>query len=594
MTPFRYLHLSDLHQGMRGQDSLWPNVRQPLFDDLSKLSKTTGPWDAVFFTGDFTQCGKKEEFTEVTAKFKALWDHLRTLGSTPVLLPAPGNHDLVRPDPKHPYVKALATWENDPEISDCFWRNSQPGYREVVDLAFANYREWSAHHDLPRPVQFRPGLLPGDFVATIEKDPLRIGIVGLNSAFLQLADAKQERRLALGIQQIHEACDGDLPAWIRKHHLCILLTHHPVDWLLPQSQEHFRSEIAPAGDFALHLFGHMHEGRTANLQISGSNTIRSWQGYSLFGVEGWGLKKQERIHGYTAGVIEFEHDVANVRIWPRKMVVDHSGARRFVPDPQFVLSGDCIGPERLTLHRPIVLQSGPACMPEQQSQPDVEMGRSTITNNAKNPPAPDTVTNRAVKTLTERPAPIPRFVDEETRNRLKRLEELRKKKQEFIENGWSIDAIDADIRKEIHELRAGGRLNAGELLGERYKLINRLGEGGYGTVWDAYDLHTRDHVAVKVLHSNVAGDPYRVARFFRGAETMDKLNHHPAVVKIIQKWGDDDGFFYYAMKKYTGGNLEQALQGEISDEQIIQIIAYPYSHPPRTNRHCGGSLRYGR
>jgi hypothetical protein len=61
-TCFAWLHLTDLHYGLKGQDCLWPNLRQPLLDDLEKLHARCGPWDAVLFTGDLVQSGESEQF----------------------------------------------------------------------------------------------------------------------------------------------------------------------------------------------------------------------------------------------------------------------------------------------------------------------------------------------------------------------------------------------------------------------------------------------------------------------------------------------------------------------------------------------------
>lgn len=271
---------------MSGQACLWPNVRQALYDDLERGHQLCGPLDAVFFTGDITQRGSKEEFAEANVTLHDLRTHIHNLGSNPVFLPVPGNHDLVRPSAKEPAVKLMANWDSDQDVSQEFWNDPQSPYRQVVGRAFANYLDWLDTSRLPRPTNYRSGLLPGDFVTTLEKESLRLGIVGLNSAFLQLTGANHKGKLALGFQQILDACDGDPPGWARKHNLCILLTHHGTDWLNPPSQQLLRGEMAPPGRFAIHLFGHMHEGRTETLQVSGASECRSWQGYSLFGVDG--------------------------------------------------------------------------------------------------------------------------------------------------------------------------------------------------------------------------------------------------------------------------------------------------------------------
>jgi 3',5'-cyclic AMP phosphodiesterase CpdA len=61
-TCFAWLHLTDLHYGLKGQDCLWPSLRQPFLDDLGALHDRCGPWDAVLFTGDLVQSGEPDQF----------------------------------------------------------------------------------------------------------------------------------------------------------------------------------------------------------------------------------------------------------------------------------------------------------------------------------------------------------------------------------------------------------------------------------------------------------------------------------------------------------------------------------------------------
>ena len=55
MTALTWLHLTDLHVGMKEHSWLLPGVEDRLFDDLKQLHQRTGPWDLVLFTGDLAQ-----------------------------------------------------------------------------------------------------------------------------------------------------------------------------------------------------------------------------------------------------------------------------------------------------------------------------------------------------------------------------------------------------------------------------------------------------------------------------------------------------------------------------------------------------------
>ena len=96
-----------------------------------------------------------------------------------------------------------------------FGKNSKSEYRQLIDAAFADYTNWWDQTTIPKPENYTKGMLPGDFSATIEKDGLKFGIVGLNSAFLHLGDGA-EGKLAVDLRQFHAACGGNGPDWVKR------------------------------------------------------------------------------------------------------------------------------------------------------------------------------------------------------------------------------------------------------------------------------------------------------------------------------------------------------------------------------------------
>src|SRR5690606_5802382 len=71
----------------------------------------------------------------------------------------------------------------------------------------------------------------------------------------------------------------------------------------------------------------------------------------------------------------------------------------------------------------------------------------------------------------------------------------------------------------IHRPPRAKGLYAGDVLGGRYRLIAKSGQGGVGEVWRANDLQRDETVAVKVLNpGGEEPDAGRRAGFFRGAQ----------------------------------------------------------------------------
>ncbi|MBA3546490.1 MAG: AAA-like domain-containing protein [Nannocystis sp.] len=414
MRSFGWLHFTDLHQGLDAQGWLWPGVREILFADLAKLHERCGPWDFVLFSGDLTQRAAPEEFERLTQTLTALWDHLKTLGSTPSLLAVPGNHDLVRPDPRRPETLVLARWATYPEVQVEFWRDPSSPYRKLVEQSFANYSAWLKSQPFCA-LELSPGLLPGDFSTVIHSDGLRLGVVGLNSAFLQLTGGDYEAKLAVDVRQLHAACGGDGPAWVKNCDFSLLMTHHPPDWLSPEAREHFFGEVVPPGRFAAQVFGHMHEHMATTLSVGGAAPRRQIQGSSLFGLESFGDGKVDRRHGYAAGRITVDdRGEASLRLWPRVAKKHVAGHWRIVQDlDAFELSDDQgTRPEPLPFTRkppppppkPIVVTSAPPPVNEprtansQMAPPPtlvttmtgggVDSGIYTITSRVQPPGAP--------------------------------------------------------------------------------------------------------------------------------------------------------------------------------------------------------------
>jgi hypothetical protein len=318
-TSISWLHLTDLHLGMKEQIRLLPNIQSKFFSDLKIVHDKCGPFDLVLFTGDVVQEGDSAEFEKATAFLGQLQDLLHRLGSKNCeLLVVPGNHDLQRPRGRSA-VRFLTEWkDHNKDLQAEFWSDPASTYREIVNEAFRNYEQWWAGY---RPQFANAGLLPGDFSYTFRKNDARIGIVGLNSAFLQLTEGDYLGRLALSPIQFNEACGGAGMDWARKHHFNFLLTHHPPNWLNPDSRDEFVSDIADPEAFVAHFCGHVHDALYQAEAMGGGLPRRCYQAKSIFGFEDYAGASLpgtiSRLHGYTAGRLEVSGDSAKLTFWPR-------------------------------------------------------------------------------------------------------------------------------------------------------------------------------------------------------------------------------------------------------------------------------------
>lgn len=336
---FSWLHLTDHHQGMGGQQSLWPQVREAFFQDLERLFARCGPWDAVLFTGDLTQRGTAAEFDRLDQTFAEIWAVFRRLGCDPVLLAVPGNHDLVRPSELDPAQEALIGVES---VRAKLWQpNSQ--YRQALERVFEPFTAWWARRaaGIPREWNLRMGRMPGDWSVQVPVGQSKLGIVGLNSAYLQLTDGDFEGKLHLDVQQFHAACEGDGPKWAKANATSLLLTHHGPDWLSSAAREQLRAEIDVPPRFAAHLHGHMHAPTIDATSQGGAATRRRWQGCSLFGLE-WidAQAKVERLHGYAAGALTIGAEAIEVRTWHRNAVKTQAGTWVLGVDRSMVSEAD--------------------------------------------------------------------------------------------------------------------------------------------------------------------------------------------------------------------------------------------------------------
>ncbi|MEM6529863.1 MAG: serine/threonine-protein kinase, partial [Chloroflexota bacterium] len=91
-----------------------------------------------------------------------------------------------------------------------------------------------------------------------------------------------------------------------------------------------------------------------------------------------------------------------------------------------------------------------------------------------------------------------------------------------------------------------------------YELTEKIGEGGFGAVYRAYQPLIKRDVALKVILPEHANTPEFVRRFEAEAQLVANLEH-PYIVPLYDYWRDADGAFL-AMRWLRGGSMKDVLK----------------------------------
>src|ERR1700712_4768027 len=118
-----------------------------------------------------------------------------------------------------------------------------------------------------------------------------------------------------------------------------------------------------------------------------------------------------------------------------------------------------------------------------------------------------------------------------------------------------------------------GASGSGSVLGGKYRLTQRLGDGAMGTVYAAVHERLGREVAVKILRADLCSHTESAARFQREAELVTRLGH-PNIVAVYDFGHAADGGLYYVMERIAGRTLRERLdEGPLSDDEIVQVFA---------------------
>jgi len=106
----------------------------------------------------------------------------------------------------------------------------------------------------------------------------------------------------------------------------------------------------------------------------------------------------------------------------------------------------------------------------------------------------------------------------------------------------------------------------------RYRLLNKIGEGGMGAVWKAVHVDLGNTVAVKLLPYAVVGDAKLVGRFQREARLLAQVNH----ANVVQAFdaGEEEGQPYFVMPFLDGASVGEVVRrcGRLGPRTALSVM----------------------
>jgi serine/threonine-protein kinase len=117
----------------------------------------------------------------------------------------------------------------------------------------------------------------------------------------------------------------------------------------------------------------------------------------------------------------------------------------------------------------------------------------------------------------------------------------------------------------------------------QYKILEKIGSGGQGTVYKALDTKLNRTVVIKVLPPELTAKTSNFKRFEREAQLCSQLDH-PNICTIYD-FHEANGVFYIAMQYISGKNVRQLVSGrplELKSAlsiaiQVTDALAYAHS-----------------
>jgi hypothetical protein len=213
--------------------------------------------DLIFFTGDVTLSGDKEQYKSVGRHFFDPLLEITGLDKSRLFM-VPGNHDVERSRIHRLAFQTVRSLNNDTEIKRLF---DDPEELRLNMRRLDAYREFLQDYCSIPSSDERPY-----YTRTIEVYGWRVGVIGLNTVWTsgsvkdEAKEVKDRGELLIGRHLVAKALEE-----IRRDSPDVLITlmHHPFDWLIDFDQAQVQGLLAAECHFILR--GHLHRTETLYL-----------------------------------------------------------------------------------------------------------------------------------------------------------------------------------------------------------------------------------------------------------------------------------------------------------------------------------------
>jgi serine/threonine-protein kinase len=134
----------------------------------------------------------------------------------------------------------------------------------------------------------------------------------------------------------------------------------------------------------------------------------------------------------------------------------------------------------------------------------------------------------------------------------------------LLKRGWLAEDQARRVRARIEPEGSKNEI-------EGYRLLERIGRGAMGTVYKALHLGLQRHVAIKVLHQDLAADSTQVERLKSEAKLLASLDH-PNILRALDA-GESNGFPFVVTEFVEGETLRERLgrEGPLPEGEALEI-----------------------